>query len=854
VGIETIIAGGLGFGSPVWYLPTLGYGTLVNTPSPVIPPDIPPVVRTIPGIAYAGVELIQPTAELLAWAEQELDFSLLYQRPVKDQWNRPTKLNSLWWPTGATRWAEAFFLCNNEQMNAIKTATGGAGVKPATLSIHDGTDHVDAVMWMLPPRMLTAYPPEYSPSGANLWLLILVDERYAWQQQRTGDLDFSTEADPADWEDVVVALATVIGFSYAQDIVDDAYLTVPVQCVCRDESATEFLDRVLHATGQRLVRQLDGTVEILNVEPSKERLLDNQQDWLGRELATGGLLHFDLSANNDLPAVLPSTINVLFQDEEDGVTQDTHTTVSVTLAETGLTGELGSNTNTFPRNVNSLSVAVYTSGVWDNEADLDALAVKLAGDWYSYWGFADHDLEVWRTAPWEFGGLDDWVEWTASIQKYSTRARRPPYDVDDKPPPYAAMASSASSALTVEDTDGSPSYPNVVDIKIAQFTGLTLTQPFGYVANQVRLGICTPYAEAQLGAEYTLTDSLANVTGFAFLIDRTGIWDFHLDIVAVIDEGTTLANLIIGLYDETSGYWIIDGITVDTYQVGTALNVEKAYHVHQIKQITAAPATVRIRARLFVSTGGASGTLRPTDDTIFPEAFNRNGCYGSAICLCADNPPTPPSGTLTYDVAGDYDVVIPTGVTSVSVQCWGPGGDGADGTGPQGGGAGGGGAYATDSAIAVTPGNTYSFTVRAGGSATVQSFTGDGGETVVADYGRNAAADVGGAAGTAGASTGTTKYDGGAGGDGTGALGGGGGGSSAGTGVSGTDGTDGGSGAGGTGGAAPTGGGDGGDGGFGTGNGTAGTAPGGGGGGGGGGVKTPGTGAAGAAGKVILSY
>ena len=49
----------------------------------------------------------------------------------------------------------------------------------------------------------------------------------------------------------------------------------------------------------------------------------------------------------------------------------------------------------------------------------------------------------------------------------------------------------------------------------------------------------------------------------------------------------------------------------------------------------------------------------------------------------------------------------PAGVTSVQVEVWGAGGGGGNGAdGDKGGGGGGGGAYAIDTAITVTPGNS----------------------------------------------------------------------------------------------------------------------------------------------------
>ena len=151
----------------------------------------------------------------------------------------------------------------------------------------------------------------------------------------------------------------------------------------------------------------------------------------------------------------------------------------------------------------------------------------------------------------------------------------------------------------------------------------------------------------------------------------------------------------------------------------------------------------------------------------------------------------------------------PAGVTTVTVECWGGGGAGGSARATSGttstttsGGGGAGGAYVIKSSISVTPGNPYTVTVGAGGTADlatsiVDGDHGDGGDswfnttgTVLAKGGtggisKNAVRPSGGAGGTCPAgSVGDTINLGGGGASGNGALGvtaGGGGGGSGGT-------------------------------------------------------------------------
>jgi subtilisin-like proprotein convertase family protein len=182
---------------------------------------------------------------------------------------------------------------------------------------------------------------------------------------------------------------------------------------------------------------------------------------------------------------------------------------------------------------------------------------------------------------------------------------------------------------------------------------------------------------------------------------------------------------------------------------------------------------------------------------------------------------------VPYSASGTYQV--PTGVSQVTVECWGGGGRGGQRSTNGAGGGGGGGAYAR-STLTVSPG-TYTVTVGAGSTTggspggsswfnTTATIFAEGGASVPNNNSNGAAG------GAAGSCIGDVVYSGGAGSNGTVVLGGGGGGSSAGTAANGNNGANP------AGATAPTGGGDGGNGRSGSqGNGSDGSVPGGGGGG-----------------------
>jgi hypothetical protein len=88
--------------------------------------------------------------------------------------------------------------------------------------------------------------------------------------------------------------------------------------------------------------------------------------------------------------------------------------------------------------------------------------------------------------------------------------------------------------------------------------------------------------------------------------------------------------------------------------------------------------------------------------------------------------------TTTQTVAGTYTFTVPSGVTTLNVQCWGGGAGATGGSNLQGQGGGGGGAYAGEPNYAVTPGQVLSYTVGGGGTGdhTGSNNSPDGGQTV----------------------------------------------------------------------------------------------------------------------------
>ncbi|MGB4967320.1 MAG: hypothetical protein WBO35_03915 [Candidatus Saccharimonadales bacterium] len=129
------------------------------------------------------------------------------------------------------------------------------------------------------------------------------------------------------------------------------------------------------------------------------------------------------------------------------------------------------------------------------------------------------------------------------------------------------------------------------------------------------------------------------------------------------------------------------------------------------------------------------------------------------------------SNTIIYNSAGTNSFVVPTGVTSMTVEAWGAGGGGGNGSSSTGtGGAGGGGGYA-QSTLTVTPGESLTVNVGTGGAKAVAASNGGNGGGFSAVLRSSTYLIQAGGGGGGGGSMGTNTNNGGAGGAGGGTSG-----------------------------------------------------------------------------------
>ena len=221
--------------------------------------------------------------------------------PARVAWPKQPKprINHLYWPTGASRWAIGYFLVDDDSLATINTATKLDSVTDpltaATLKFSNDPDtqtEFETDLFPLTPFPITADPG----STKKLWVLPLVDDRYRWQFQsfRNGSGNPLPD-DSATISQFLTAWSTATGVSVTN--------TISGMVTDRGPDAHEFnrpglnsgvaLDAFAHSFGLRVKRLFDGTVEVATGGGTEETLLDTNVNAegpviVGQRLETNG--------------------------------------------------------------------------------------------------------------------------------------------------------------------------------------------------------------------------------------------------------------------------------------------------------------------------------------------------------------------------------------------------------------------------------------------------------------------------------------------------------------------------------------------------------------------------------------
>lgn len=392
-------------------------------------------------VSYGGIYLPTVTPEAAAWVEANLSAKDVeeWQRWAWPGNNRtlwasagfvtdqPVKLGSLYWPTGATRWAIAHYLINDDQWGTIKNlAYPGTTYKPLPLVIdsqQNGGTVISPDMWMLPSRFEVKIP-----NYTGMYLLTLVDDRYFWQVRSTQRMHI--DEGTTTWEDIYTQMGSALGgITIDADDIPAAY-GKPGKCLnALWEQMGLFLDAVAYNVGQRIVRGLDGTVRAMNVTTSQaivQSNLSNNPFPTGAPVKAGGVMLLLPPLPNDSPGVLPESVTLTAVQVTNGFIDGERYPVVVKLADLNLP-EFGPNPTVQVGNSkvfhDGIAATITTPPDPDNLVDLQALTRQVATDWYRY-QISPLDIKFAGIAPWVPEGWSDSIEWLWRKDEVSTRVQR----------------------------------------------------------------------------------------------------------------------------------------------------------------------------------------------------------------------------------------------------------------------------------------------------------------------------------------------------------------------------------------------------------------------------------------------
>lgn len=334
----------------------------------------------------------------------------MHHLPVPDRPKTPTKarLNTLYWPTGASRWGIFHGLVDNATLTAIQALTGGVTGTPPTPQVlflqgATGETPVNASMYLLNVR------PIFVNGFQNLLWITLVDKRYYYWLKRPT----YTFVDGDSWEDLILALSSAAGSPTPTiSTIPAAYGTPTFErWNLIGKPLPILMDAAARQVGLRYIISLDGTTAdfvnyttaqanaVLQYElcqvtaPSPRIVLGGRNGPITPPLAPGSV--------QSLIGNVPANVTVQFW----GDTKADYVAVNVSLASLALSEYSG------------LSGVSGAYGVWmaDQKEDVvsptqSAYATQAATDYY-LWLLSLNDFTVTSIFPFESGGLEDRIEW-----------------------------------------------------------------------------------------------------------------------------------------------------------------------------------------------------------------------------------------------------------------------------------------------------------------------------------------------------------------------------------------------------------------------------------------------------------
>src|SRR5579859_2083492 len=405
-------------------------------------------------LSYCGIHLTMLSegqkAEIASWLDPQ--WMLLFATknwPGLDLTNmgfrgslpvQPVKMNSLYWPRDASRFAVGYFAADEKQLADIRTYLEN-NEDEGPFVIADGVNSITTTLSMLPAR-----PLQRVTGLPGLYLLTLVDERFFWWT-RGGDYTFQPGV--TTWLQLYASLATALGLTLTtsppfglgtmtadapsanylfpgEDFADAlayqlAYLPGGTPAIANTGllSLPVLLDAAAFSCGQRIVRQLDGTVQAINAATGRSIFAADLMlgDMTGRIM---GDAFDDADSWLALPSSIAMTFPVLETHDRNG--QYFVATSNVLDAQ----GNDAGNGEQMTLHCTKGAIYLPGAGAPVNVTTLQKIADQAAADWYA-WNSLGLDV-VWQGAiNWKMSGIESLVEYQATDDRVCARVQSGPW-------------------------------------------------------------------------------------------------------------------------------------------------------------------------------------------------------------------------------------------------------------------------------------------------------------------------------------------------------------------------------------------------------------------------------------------
>lgn len=304
------------------------------------------------------------------------------------------RIGVLHWPTGADRFATCHLIATGAEITKLRQAVGTAPT-PQPLIFDDGTTQITTDLWWV-----GTHPISQRGDGKELYLLILVDERYFWWQSGTAETPSSADS----WEDLFEQLFVTLGVTATIETVDPAYLTPNMsRWAIGVQPIPVVIQAAANTVGMRVVRDLDGSVRVVNYTTA---VAEDTDRWtqVRYECLAGGQV-----SGADIARGLPESVDVGFF---------TGITINTTLASLNLS--LADGVTGSPSGVGRVTADPANP----DGAERTAYAAVAALSYYS-WAFSRTDATLRAFNDIQANGLDDCVEWIHTPETMVTRILRP---------------------------------------------------------------------------------------------------------------------------------------------------------------------------------------------------------------------------------------------------------------------------------------------------------------------------------------------------------------------------------------------------------------------------------------------